>query len=140
MELLTHFHIEEIVEYRIHFSTSPGGGYSFDCDEKGNVDVEKLRPEGRANYESLISGAIPTIERPLIQEFCSRVKHYATGKCDECGAIVELSSGEGNDCECGAIYNMSGQRLRPRSQWGYDGTAWDDEGNPNPYERADDDY
>ena len=38
------------------------------------------------------------------------------GLCD-CGAEVELG-GFTNTCECGADYNMSGQRLASRSQWG----------------------
>jgi len=41
----------------------------------------------------------------------------AVGECDECGEEVYLT-GFTNTCECGADYNMSGQRLAPRSQWG----------------------
>lgn len=40
----------------------------------------------------------------------------AVGEC-ECGKDVELH-GFTNTCECGADYNMSGQLLAPRSQWG----------------------
>ena len=41
----------------------------------------------------------------------------AIGKCDECNQTVELS-GFTNTCDCGADYNMSGQRLAGREQWG----------------------
>jgi len=34
-----------------------------------------------------------------------------------CGRTV-LCSGFTNPCECGRDYNMSGQELAPRSQWG----------------------
>lgn len=39
------------------------------------------------------------------------------GLCDECGERVCLD-GFTNTCDCGADYNMSGQRLADRSQWG----------------------
>jgi hypothetical protein len=42
----------------------------------------------------------------------------AEGKCERCGRVVELY-GFTNTCEgCGADYNMSGQLLAPREQWG----------------------
>lgn len=40
----------------------------------------------------------------------------AVGRCS-CGREV-LLRGFTNTCECGADYNISGQRLAPRSQWG----------------------
>lgn len=44
-------------------------------------------------------------------------KSPAEGNCDDCGRVVELR-GFTNTCECGADYNMSGQKLAPREQWG----------------------
>jgi hypothetical protein len=41
----------------------------------------------------------------------------AVGACNRCGAHVTLS-GFTNTCRCGADYNMSGQELADRSQWG----------------------
>jgi len=38
-------------------------------------------------------------------------------KCTDCGREV-LCYGFTNTCECGADYNMSGQQLAPREQWG----------------------
>jgi len=38
-------------------------------------------------------------------------------RCDCCSGHVELH-GFTNTCECGADYNMSGDMLAPRSQWG----------------------
>ena len=37
--------------------------------------------------------------------------------CCECGKLVTLTSFT-NTCDCGRDYNMSGQQLAPRSQWG----------------------
>lgn len=43
---------------------------------------------------------------------------FAVCKC-ECGAEVELHDSWSNDChKCGREYNMSGQELAPRNQWG----------------------
>lgn len=44
---------------------------------------------------------------------CDRI-----GKC-ECGEEIILDCFT-NTCECGRDYNMSGQLLAPRSQWGYE--------------------
>ena len=46
----------------------------------------------------------------------------ATGKCEVCGRKIDFhfrnaDSTGAVDCECGAIYNTSGQRLQPRDQW-----------------------
>lgn len=37
--------------------------------------------------------------------------------CERCGEIL-LCMTNTNTCDCGADYNMSGQILAPRSQWG----------------------
>ena len=43
----------------------------------------------------------------------------AIAKCD-CGHEIELAAFT-NTCEvCGADYNISGQHLAPREQWGWD--------------------
>jgi len=39
------------------------------------------------------------------------------GECEDCGYPVPLL-GFTNTCVCGTDYNMSGQRLAPREQWG----------------------
>ena len=42
----------------------------------------------------------------------------AVGICEVCGSQVVLSASLANTCSCGAEYNLFGQRLAPRSQWG----------------------
>lgn len=49
-----------------------------------------------------------------------------------CGHKIEVRSMWANACGCGNEYNGLGQRLAPRSQWGYEtgedfGDAGDDE-------------
>ncbi len=41
----------------------------------------------------------------------------AVGECDNCKRHVTLGNFT-NTCECGCDYNMSGQKLADRSQWG----------------------
>jgi len=44
----------------------------------------------------------------------------AIGICDQCGRRVTLHGSFDCICECGAEYTLFGQRLAPRSQWGYE--------------------
>lgn len=87
-------------------------GFCFDCDENGKVDTGKLPPAALKNYLAVSEnrpGEILTI--------CNRQVIPAVGECNQCGRHVELH-GFTNTCECGTDYNMSGQELAPRSQWG----------------------
>lgn len=54
-----------------------------------------------------------------------RERNVTVVKCD-CGEKVWCMEFT-QTCECGADYNMSGQRLAPRSQWGEEtGEHWSD--------------
>jgi hypothetical protein len=47
------------------------------------------------------------------------MSEYKTIKC--CGRTLELYSSWSNECgKCGTEYNGFGQKLAPRSQWGYE--------------------
>jgi len=48
-----------------------------------------------------------------------RERQRSVGLC-ECGKEVTLVHALVNTCECGRDYNMSGQLLAPRIQWGED--------------------
>lgn len=44
-----------------------------------------------------------------------------TIKCDVCKQEIELVSGWANECHsCGTEYNGFGQKLAPRSEWGWE--------------------
>ena len=45
--------------------------------------------------------------------------------CDDCGAEVTLLHGLDNDCDCGACYNLSGQRVTPSSECDEQGHPFD---------------
>ncbi len=97
-----------------------GAGFMFDCDEKGNVDVDKLADAAKESYKDCMAGE--SGGRPLSKGRVERFEHSytnpAVGECDVCGEDVVLH-GFTNTCDnCNTDYNMSGQRLADRSQWG----------------------
>jgi len=125
-------------------------GCGFDCDKDGVVDVEALHPcaletyleakfgqvvlregekwgvrkdaDGYSEYYPLPgTGTLVTREvtKGEIRTYGKHHKTPAVGECDRCGRDVHLH-GFTNTCECGEDYNMSGQRLACRSQWGED--------------------
>lgn len=119
-----------------------GSGCSFDCDKDGNVFLTKMHFCARENYMEAISGVNNTLVDVVYQAvddnyipwYCTGrwevqtirddgVRTYektyyepAVGRC-ECGKKVHLGSFT-NTCECNRDYNMSGQLLASRSQWG----------------------
>jgi len=117
-------------------------GFAFDCNEKGEIDPKlKSNPCGWASYQSCLKGEtqvrvdvkydrdsnpIPgsghTETRKLVgPRLESREHSYtepAVGLCNHCDSEVVLY-GFTNTCEkCETDYNMSGQELAPREQWG----------------------
>ena len=96
------------------------GGYGFDCDASGNVDVSKLQPPARDAFEQLtktgmVNGCKYIDLGVSKSENCYRIP--AVGACNACNRPVTLA-GFTNTCECGADYNSAGQQLAPREQWG----------------------
>jgi hypothetical protein len=100
-----------------------GCGYAFDCDERGNVDVEKLPDPAKASYAQCLMGSIRTKkgwESLLPPRVEQREHHYrqpSIGVC-HCGRHVELGSFTNTCDRCGRDYNSAGQELAQRSQWG----------------------
>lgn len=96
------------------------GGYGFECDASGNVDVSKLQPPARDAWQQLMRDCTVDGRKYIDLGIDRREQSYylaAVGECIRCNRPVELSHFT-NTCECGADYNMSGQVLAPRSQWG----------------------
>jgi len=132
----------EVVTYHRTFDRGDGSGASFDCDAEGVVDVAGLWPAGRANFEQCLTGADedgrPLKDRGAVAYRNSYIEP-AIGVCDRCGRPdVVLSDALANTCAgCGADYNLSGQRLAPRSQWGEEtGESLADMDQPNTEEGA----
>lgn len=111
------------VEWRRSFEwiDCPGAGFSFNCDENGNI-TKPLNDDGTINncaVESMIECF--TNDKIVDDGYADWGHTYHEGpqvECD-CGNTVYCNSGFANDCErCGREYNGSGQQLAPRSQWG----------------------
>ena len=119
MKILKRREHHDEVEYRLFFSYKdmPSAGFSFDCDENGFVEVEKLAPGVRESYEKCLTGRRQVHDPPKIVRHHHRWVEPAVGEC-VCGAEVELY-GFTNTCDrCHRDYNMSGQMLCPRELWG----------------------
>ena len=72
-----------------------------------------------------------------------RIVEPAIGICDACGKDVVLDHTMTNTCECGAEYNLCGQRLAPREQWGEETGETESEimrGNLSIWETLPDDF
>jgi hypothetical protein len=109
----------ESTTYRRFFQRvgcSPGTGLSFDCDSQGNVYEDELQQAARDNLRLALNRS-DRYHDEGVQEFRHSYVEPAVGLCNHCGSEVELF-GFTNTCECGTDYNMSGQELASRSQWG----------------------
>lgn len=127
MKIISHSRIENHVSYSLvyDYTNSPGTGFAFDCDENGRVDVEKMHPAGRANYDACLAGTYNTV-RVGVQKWEHSYRVPTIGECT-CGAEVELAHFTNTCHECGRDYNGSGQELAPREQWGEEtGEHWSD--------------
>lgn len=118
LEMITRRERVYYVEYSLSYESiaHPGSGYSFPCDEHGNLIVEQDNPGRAENYERVKNDEAYRFQG--IKKYRHSYIEPASGKC-ECGRVVYLDwdNGHGIDCECGRIYNLSGHELAPRSQW-----------------------
>lgn len=113
----THDYVEE---YRLsyYWNDCPGAGFSFPCTRDGKIIEDQLMTDlGMDNYISCRDGIFDVTFEGIIN-YSKTMTSPAYGECD-CGRTVYLDYdyGHGIDCECGRIYNLSGQELAPRSQW-----------------------
>lgn len=92
-------------------------GYAFPCDQKGKVNLEQFAPEAIKSLAHCICHS-ELFDR-YVDHYAHDYTEYAVILCEDCNQQVTLDvdNGMGIECDCGAIYNLSGQRLAPRSQW-----------------------
>lgn len=100
----------KVPEYLLVFGDPAQGCLAFDCDEEGRVDQSKFNPTQQDAW-------IKAIQRDpgVVMCFPRKWVEPAVLECD-CGSHVELSDPLDNFCECGAVYNMSGQRVIQSNQ------------------------
>ena len=91
----------------------PGWGFGFPCDE--NWEPILNNEASAENYRKCLTGEhkVTPFKRTSWEQSC---QVPAVLKC-YCGREVFLDSFT-CPCDCGRDYNMSGQLLAPRSQWG----------------------
>ena len=98
-------------------------GFSFNCDEHGNVDESRMAAAGLDNLRKCQDGT-HDVTLVGVERYENSYVEAAVGRCS-CGSEVSLDAFTNTCHDCGADYNMSGQRLAPRSQWGYEtGEHW----------------
>lgn len=122
------------VSYHHNFADSSGHLCAgFECSKEGVIKTPE-HEAGRRNLADCIAGA-DGIQSMGVQEYRHRWTEDAEGECVQCKGIVRLSGFTNTCMHCGADYNMSGQLLAPRSQWGEEtgetasdilmGASWD---------------
>ena len=120
IEIINPRHTEEIVDYRIEFTDIDGNGYSFPCDENGNL-LPFVTDAAEKNYNN-------SLAHPELFAIYNAFKIYrrtftapAVASC-HCGSKVTLENQYQGACECpecGRWYNLFGQEL-------IDPEGWDD--------------
>ena len=116
MEIIQARHKVRVEKYGAYYewNDSPGAGFSFDCDEAG--DVYTLDNEAaRENYEACVSGEFDVTYIGVV-DYSYDYWEPTIGRCD-CGHELNLDHFT-NACKCGRDYNSSGTLLAPREQWG----------------------
>ena len=101
-----------------------GCGFTFDCDKEGNTEniINKCAID---NYNWCKNNPDKINDLGIIKHI-RKIKNPAILLCD-CGEKVHLTNFTNTCDKCEADYNLFGQRLASRSQWGYEtGEAWQD--------------
>lgn len=114
--------VEEVrFSHDFHWIDDPESGFSFDCDEKGNL----LNSNGLVNYQKCTMGEFrDRVVDDGIKKWVRNIKNPAVGLCS-CGCEVPLGNFTNTCDNCGADYNFNGDRLAPREQWGEEtGETW----------------
>lgn len=116
-----------VVDYSMFFQRKGdyrGNGYSFPCDEYGNV---KFDPEYEDIQKKSWNHAMESddYEAPFVEARTWSYTENALAKC-ECGEEIELFNEYLGACECpycGRWHNLNGQLLNPVETWS-DGDDW----------------
>lgn len=112
--------VETHYEIYYEWKDMPGAGFSFPCDEGGNILFDELPEAAMKNYEDCEFGEFKEkLHYRGMQRYYNRYTEPAIGKCI-CGKEVVLDTNT-NECEkCGKLYNSIGEELAPRRQWGWE--------------------
>lgn len=108
---LTDFHRREYVvtPRRDLYFKHPGydGGYAFECDEDGAVDVSVFTD---TLWDSWMRAHEAPYLPPVMREYNTYATIPARGTC-ACGEVVWLDDPLWNACDCGRWYSLGGQEV-----------------------------
>ena len=118
MKIIKEDYIEKIIYYTLDFDRKddPGCGFTFPCDENGNLS--ELNPAAAGSYQFCIDNS-KYFHEPRIKKHQESIKHGKLIKCD-CGEIFELYPYYMGACECPKCekwYNIFGQELKNPNLW-----------------------
>ena len=117
-------------EWSLTFHDSSGRGYSFDCNQEGEILPGAITKWSVGNFHRAISGFCDGSLSMEIERHEWSWIEPSEGLCD-CGGTVVLDDPLWNSCyRCGQDYNMSGQRVLPPRMCEEE---WDEDGAPCPY-------
>jgi len=98
--------------FKVHkMSGAAGSVFAFPCANTGDI----LEETDKADLARLIAREIVDPAGAIVARH-ETIVFPAKGSC-ECGRVVELPDFT-NVCECGRMFNSSGQELAPLEQWG----------------------
>ena len=128
MKIISERERVEMVEFGMFFEyvDMSGAGYHFPCDSEGKVKTAELAEEALHSLATCVLNSEGRMRPPVLMRHEYLHTEPKIGVCDDCGRKVWLERFT-NTCDCGADFNMSGQRLAPREQWGEEtGETWQD--------------
>lgn len=108
-----------VVEYAREFLDETQAGYSFDCNENGELDLSKLSECAIENYKKCINGDFPELEDKGVVRYERKYTEPAIIQCD-CKTEFPLIDSYYGACSCpncNQWYNLFGQRLNPPEMW-----------------------
>lgn len=106
------------VRYALEFTDEYGNGFSFPCDEHGNL--ERVRAEALPNVEYCRTHRDQFVRFGVITKYTDSWREPDMATC-ECGHTFPLQNVYLGACpcpNCGKWYNLFGQELLPPYKWG----------------------
>ncbi len=117
MEMIKESYVETEVYYTYDYNLKkePGAGFSFSCDEEGNVMLNDMT---ESSYQ-YVQEHIERFDGPFVRKHVTKYRHGATIKCN-CEEVFELTNQYYGACKCpkcGQWYNLFGQYLTDPECW-----------------------
>ena len=109
-----------LYDLRFDVEGTVGSAYRFPCTKDGDVILSSSYSGAEENLRLCRTGLIrgERVSKGYIDKWENNYNLPAIGMCERCDNEVDLT-GFTNTCNiCDADYNLDGQLLAPRSQWG----------------------